>query len=73
MADVEIFNKRISSLIKLAKNNDKFTLLPFLDEASEGILLSELKKEKVEYSAFGGIIDAERKRYYIGDMCDDFN
>jgi len=72
MADVEIFNKRISSLIKLAKNNDKFTLLPFLDEASEEILLSELKKEKVVYSAFGGIIDAERKRYYIGDMCDDF-
>ena len=37
-----------------------------------GFWLSELKKEKGEYSAFGGIIDAERKRYYIGARCDDF-
>ena len=73
MAELEMFSKRMNSLIELSKNNGKNTLLPFLDEAQEGILLSLLEKSYVPYAVDGGIINSDRCRYFIGDYeCNDF-
>ena len=73
MAELEMFTKRVNSLIELSKNNGKNTLLPFLDEAQVGVLLPLLEKCHIPYAVDGGIINADRCRYYIGDYeCNDF-
>lgn len=73
MAELEMFSKRVNSLIELSKNNGKNTLLPFLDEAQVGVLLPLLEKYHIPYATDGGIINADRCRYYIGDYeCMDF-
>ena len=65
MEELENFRKRIDSIISRAYEGG-VTILPFLDEAQQGILEEELKwHSNINYKFYGKIINADRKRSII--------
>lgn len=65
MEGLDNFKKRVESLKRRALDGG-VSILPFLDEAEEGIVLSLLKYEKdIKPYFYGGIINADRKRCII--------
>lgn len=65
MEGLENFKRKIESQIRRAIEGG-VVLLPFLDDAEEGIVLSLMKNNKdIKASFYGGIINADRKRCII--------
>lgn len=70
MESLDGFKKRCDSIIDKAYQGGT-TLLPFLDEAEEGVLKSLLKKNPtINCFSEGRIIDSDRKRYIISPYDD---
>ena len=65
MESLDSFKKRCDSIIDKAYQGG-VTLLGFLDDAEEGILINSLKHHHtINYYSSGRIINCDRKRYFI--------
>ena len=71
MESLDNFKKRCDSIIDKAYQGG-VTLLGFLDEAEEGVLIDSLKHhQSINYYSSGRIINSDRKRYFISPYEND--